>query len=280
MAGFCLINNVVMGLTHARLRWGIRRVAVVDIDAHFGNGTAEMLRHDPEAFFGSVHLYRPQTSRDGSFFPGECAKSEIVGDKYVSVGIRPAPRSEAVRNETRIEERQSQLKQGLGGQNAAHQQRDLQDSNKDQNEDHEAALWSAVDRDHQQHNTQKENRWSQPGIPPLPERDLVAPAGFRTALQRYIIPALRHFQPELVLISAGFDGMASDPLGGQLGLVVEDYAWATRQIVRAAETMPSCRGRLVSVLEGGYDIQKETGGLAQAAQAHVRELMKVGHGDV
>ena len=109
----------------------------------------------------------------------------------------------------------------------------------------------------------------------LPSVDLVAPGGFRTALAQHILPRLRKFEPELILISAGFDGMASDPLGGQLGLVAEDYAWATRQIVHAAAEISSCQGRVVSVLEGGYDLQRETNGLAQAVQAHVRELMRV-----
>ena len=95
MVGFCLINNVViMGLTHAaalgcKMWWISTR-------------TSTMARR-------SVHLYCPQTSRDGSFFPGECAKSEIVGEKYVSVGILPAPKSEALQRETRIKERQSRL---------------------------------------------------------------------------------------------------------------------------------------------------------------------------
>jgi hypothetical protein len=112
------------------------------------------------------------------------------------------------------------------------------------------------------------------GITGVSVDGLAAPGGFRTALQHYILPALRRFEPELILISAGFDGMASDPLGGQLGLVAEDYAWATRAIVRAAGELESCRGRLVSVLEGGYDLRKETCGLSQAVQAHVRELMR------
>jgi hypothetical protein len=179
---------------------------------------------------------------------------------------------------------------------------------------------------------------------------LVAPSGFHTALERHILPKLRAFGPELILLSAGtistgtrcdvgsnmqydninesscavhctifsslgFDGMASDPLGGQMGLEAEDYArvcacvrvcvcacvcvcararacWivcfflitcslvvlcslqATRLIVRAASEMASCRGRVVSVLEGGYDVDKDTNGLAQAVQAHVRELMR------
>jgi hypothetical protein len=55
---------------------------------------------------------------------------------------------------------------------------------------------------------------------------------------------------------------------------VEDYAWATRQIVRAAAECGSCGGRVVSVLEGGYDLEEDTSGLPQAVQAHVRELMQ------
>ena len=54
--GFCLLNNVCAGIAHARVAWGVRRVAVIDLDVHFGNGTCEILRGDPDAFFGSVHL--------------------------------------------------------------------------------------------------------------------------------------------------------------------------------------------------------------------------------
>ena len=72
-----------------------------------------------------------------------------------------------------------------------------------------------------------------------------------------------------------FVSQASDPLGQDLGLSVADYKWATRQIMQAAAKCPSCRGRLVSVLEGGYDLEPETNGLAQAVQAHVQELMRV-----
>ena len=43
-------------MQHARLAWGVRRVAVVDIDVHFGNGTCELLREDRDAFYGSVHM--------------------------------------------------------------------------------------------------------------------------------------------------------------------------------------------------------------------------------
>ena len=54
--GFCLLNNAAIALVYARVRWGLERVAVVDIDVHMGNGTAEILRGDPRAFFASVFI--------------------------------------------------------------------------------------------------------------------------------------------------------------------------------------------------------------------------------
>jgi acetoin utilization deacetylase AcuC-like enzyme len=54
--GFCLLNNAAIATVYARVRWGLERVAVVDIDVHFGNGTAELLKDDPRAFFASVHM--------------------------------------------------------------------------------------------------------------------------------------------------------------------------------------------------------------------------------
>ena len=54
--GFCLLNNAAIALVYARSRWGLDRIAVVDIDVHFGNGTAELLKNDPGAFFASVHM--------------------------------------------------------------------------------------------------------------------------------------------------------------------------------------------------------------------------------
>jgi acetoin utilization deacetylase AcuC-like enzyme len=52
--GFCLLNNAAIALVYARVRWGLERVAVVDIDVHMGNGTSELLLNDPRAFFASV----------------------------------------------------------------------------------------------------------------------------------------------------------------------------------------------------------------------------------
>jgi acetoin utilization deacetylase AcuC-like enzyme len=92
-------------------------------------------------------------------------------------------------------------------------------------------------------------------------------AGFRHAVSERILPALSEFVPGLLVVSAGFDAHKADPMG-DLELSVEDFAWATAQLRSFASAY--CSGRIVSVLEGGYDLEA----LAASAAAHVRELMK------
>jgi acetoin utilization deacetylase AcuC-like enzyme len=89
---------------------------------------------------------------------------------------------------------------------------------------------------------------------------------FRRAFEREILPALTAFEPELLIISAGFDAHRDDPLA-QLRLDESDFAWATEALCRIAKQ--SCAGRVVSSLEGGYDLSAT----ARSAGAHVRALM-------
>jgi len=91
-------------------------------------------------------------------------------------------------------------------------------------------------------------------------------AAFRDAVTRQWLPALDAFAPQLIYISAGFDGHRDDDMGN-LGLVEADYAWVTRQIMDVANR--HCRGRVVSCLEGGYALDP----LARSVAAHVRVLM-------
>jgi acetoin utilization deacetylase AcuC-like enzyme len=88
---------------------------------------------------------------------------------------------------------------------------------------------------------------------------------FRAVWKRELLPALDTFAPELLLISAGFDGHRDDPLA-QFMLEAEDYQWLTSEL--AALAHKHCGGRIVSLLEGGYDLAA----LAQCATAHVRAL--------
>ena len=90
---------------------------------------------------------------------------------------------------------------------------------------------------------------------------------FREAMSTLILPALDVFAPDLVIISAGFDAHHRDPLGS-LRLTEEDFAWATLQLMEAAEIHAG--GRVVSVLEGGYDLQ----GLAASVGIHVQALLR------
>jgi acetoin utilization deacetylase AcuC-like enzyme len=92
-------------------------------------------------------------------------------------------------------------------------------------------------------------------------------AEFRRAFETVILPRLAVFAPEFVVISAGFDAHMRDPLAN-LNLLEPDFAWVTGKIMEVADAIAS--GRIVSVLEGGYDLQ----GLAQSAAAHVTALMR------
>ncbi|MEL6748105.1 MAG: histone deacetylase family protein [Pseudomonadota bacterium] len=88
---------------------------------------------------------------------------------------------------------------------------------------------------------------------------------FRAAYTDAVLPRVRAFQPELILVSAGFDAHQADPLAN-LQLDEADFTWVTEQLLAVADEV--CDGRLVSMLEGGYDLQA----LANSVTVHVGEL--------
>jgi acetoin utilization deacetylase AcuC-like enzyme len=99
---------------------------------------------------------------------------------------------------------------------------------------------------------------------------LIANSGsteFRAAWGDRILPQLDRFAPDMVIVSAGFDAHLRDPLA-QLRLTTEDFAWITAELLAIARI--HARGRIVSALEGGYDLEA----LADSAAAHVRVLMQ------
>lgn len=91
----------------------------------------------------------------------------------------------------------------------------------------------------------------------------------RAAYTDRILPALEAFRPDFLLVSAGFDADYRDPLAG-LNWHPEDFAWVTERLTEVAGRV--CEGRLVSMLEGGYDRQ----GLATGVAAHVEKLLAAG----
>lgn len=90
---------------------------------------------------------------------------------------------------------------------------------------------------------------------------------FREAFEARVLPRLEDFAPDLIIISAGFDAHWRDPLAN-LMLEAEDFSWATRAVMESAGR--HCNGRIVSLLEGGYDLK----GLGDSVSAHVAALME------
>jgi acetoin utilization deacetylase AcuC-like enzyme len=99
---------------------------------------------------------------------------------------------------------------------------------------------------------------------PLPEGS--SSADWRRAMETRILPALDAFAPDLILVSAGFDAHKADPLAN-LGLDEADFAWAGRTL--RGKALQHCKGKLVSTLEGGYELSA----LARSAAAFVGGLM-------
>lgn len=94
---------------------------------------------------------------------------------------------------------------------------------------------------------------------------------FRRAVEAHWLPALEAFKPQLVMFSAGFDAHRDDELA-QLNFVESDYFWVTQQVRHVAERY--AQGRIVSTLEGGYDV----GALGRSVVAHIRALLGLAEG--
>jgi len=112
-----------------------------------------------------------------------------------------------------------------------------------------------------------------PGVSGVAENILNAPmppgagsAEFRQSMSDRVLPTLERFQPDLLIISAGFDAHKDDPLA-DCDLEDEDYGWATEKLVGVAKR--TCNGKVVSLLEGGYDL----GALTRSTTHHVRALI-------
>lgn len=168
--GFCLFNSVAVAAAHA-LAAGCERVAVLDFDVHYGNGTSDIFRDDPRVLVCNTY--------QDPYYPGwvsDPSRTHIVD----------AP-----------------LKVGDGS------------------------------------------------------------AAFRAAVEARWAPAIEAHRPELILVSAGFDAHADDPLAG-LRLGYDDYAWIGRRIADWAGQY--AQARVVASLEGGYDTQA----LARSVESFVR----------
>lgn len=172
--GSCLFNNVAVAAAHALEVYGLERIAIVDFDAHYGNGTEDIFAQDPRVLFCSVYQpdAYPHTSDD--LHSGHIVKVPLpAGSKGADLGV---------------------------------------------------------------------------------------------AVEEHWLPALDRFVPQLLLISAGFDGHVEDDLA-QWNLLEADYSWLTSVLRGVAER--HARGRILSVLEGGYAPHA----LGRSVVAHLKALL-------
>lgn len=251
--GFCIFNNVAAGALYAISddRELCSKVAIVDIDVHHGNGTEEIVRkcHDPsKLFFFSIHLYdndkkkRTPNQSVYKFYPGTGSEDDLALN-IINVPIIPLWKSE----------------QAGPAQTSARTHNTRQKTRSSQ--DDFASEVGTNTRD----GSLNSDVGSESGSisSPRPSSGTIIGSGrmaYRQAIQNRLLPALRAFNPDLILISTGFDALKGDvgnarhERGGRekigLDLEPEDYAWVTRKILEIADIC--CHGRVVSVLEGGY----------------------------
>lgn len=172
--GFCLFNNVAVGAAHALQHHGVNKLAIIDFDAHFGNGT--------EQIFADSNKVKICSSFQHPFYPGNGTPS--YRGMHINVPLAAGSDGEQLRE----------------------------------------------------------------------------------AVETHWLPALHDFQPELILVSAGFDGHREDDMS-ELDWVEDDYAWVTSQIRTVADQY--AQGRIVSVLEGGYALSA----LGRSVVAHLKALL-------
>ena len=180
--GFCYFNNVAIAARYLQIKWGIRKVGIIDFDVHHGNGTQHIFEHDPSVFYYSMH--------------------EHPSFAYPGTG--------------RVFEKGS----GAG---------------------------AGVTRNY-------------PVLPGQGDSD------YSYIIEHDFFPTFDRFEPEIILVSAGFDAHEDDDMSG-IKLSTEGFSRMMKEIVLMAENHAD--GRLISVLEGGYCIER----LPELAKNHVEVLL-------
>ena len=284
------MNNICIAIAYARLAWGIERVAVVDFDAHFGNGTFSILHGDSRSFYASVHLediFPPTEDADASSSANLVAVPIRAALTVAEAAAQRAPRARSASTSPcpvpspgtspgtspastsggagtrRVKE--GKAKGGNNVEEEGDEELDVDGESEDEDDDDMEEDEEEEEEEEEDGDDESTNMFEASGR-------LVGRDGFRRAIADEILPALHRFNPELILLSAGFDAHRDDPLGGAMGLLEEDFVWATRAVLLAASAPgAACGGRVISCLEGGYDVTS-TNALANCVAAHVHAL--------
>lgn len=270
--GFCLLNNVAIGAAYARSMYrndGIAKVAIIDFDVHHGNGTEEIVKNlipnteratirTPFAVGAlQVPKYRPWLNEDDvhdvffaschGFGPRDLRYGEESGWFYPASG--QSRTTDAIDNPAGVES--PSLGDFLLSQ-----------------------TWTRMGEESRSNCCKIINVGLE--LPTANDIPGMQRVDVRDAYRKNILPRLLDFDPDIIFISAGFDGHKKDTMNhGYVGMVEDDYEWVTEQLVKVANTC--CNGRIVSVLEGGYKVH---GGIvspfARSVASHLRALVDGG----
>lgn len=267
--GFCLVNNVMVGAAEALRCFPGCKVAIVDIDVHHGNGTQNIIlkrfKDDKRLLFCSVHLHETfPGDPDMDFFPGTGA--EIDSDQILNVPI--VPLWAAVSAPAVAEQAEAAARSG---------------SKRKKTKSARAASSKAIKRlkaDSIAGSSKSSPMQPFPHPGDQPNGPVRGRHAFRRAIEHRVLPRLKQFKPDLIIMSTGFDAAFEDqgntvPEGGGMDLTEGDFAWATDLIVNQGGA-----DRIVSVLEGGYgkwseklDMFDQTS-LINCAMSHLASLVE------
>jgi len=287
--GFCLLNNVAIGAAYAMSVYrhaGIKKVAILDFDVHHGNGTEACVANTAPSLdtfeFATPYgkgtqtfpVYKPwcdETDRDNVFF----ASVQGYGPKGYGIGAFVYPGSGATCDTKQL---------------AKHVDAEIDEVNGVVDGGKEGNGAPGVLGENKTSATHNPNIEEDPdgefvyvgGEMPRTEGPRIIDVGipgpghhvpmWKRSWRDKIFPALVKFDPDLIILSAGFDAHRKDDINfSYIGIQEKDFEWITDQVVQVANKC--CNGRIVSVLEGGYRIQGNVvSAFARSVAAHVRAL--------
>lgn len=250
--GFCIFNNVAAGAMHAlsdeNPRPNCERCAIVDIDVHHGNGTEEIVKkcdNPGRLFFFSVHLYdndkKKEKSNGFKFYPGT-GDEDDVAHNVINVPIAPMwkERSRQISHATSMAGNRHNTR-NKSKQKGAAVNKSLSNENTIEIQDTSGSPEENVDSDKKNDaNVTQQNQNASQRQAPHSFLYGTGREAYRQAIQQRLLPALRAFNPDLILISLGLDASGGDVGNARhyrngkevqgIDLTPDDYAWSTRKV--------------------------------------------------
>ena len=288
--GFCLLNNVAIGAAYAMSVYrhaGVKKVAILDFDVHHGNGTEACVANTAPSLdsfefatpYGkgtqSFPVYKPwydETDKENVFF----ASVQGYGPKGYGIGAFVYPGSGATCDtkqlakhvDAEIDEIKAGFNGGVGDGMGSKDNMDINASDQD--------TLSHIEEDPDGEFVYSGGEMPRTEGPRIIDVGIPGPGHhvpmWKRSWRDKIFPALVKFDPDLIILSAGFDAHRKDDINfSYIGIQEKDFEWITDQVVQVANKC--CNGRIVSVLEGGYRIQGNVvSAFARSVAAHVRAL--------